>query len=318
MDIQYLLFLQYLRELTNGIFNNFFLFITDLGWSVLPLLVAAGMYWSINKTNGRFIFTTMNISNFFTNLFKLTACIYRPWIRSAEVHPVEQAKVTATGYSFPSGHTTVGTSLWGGIAHLYHKNKLLRNTCIVLVILICFSRNYLGVHTPQDVLVALAIVLCVMWLTTKLLRWVDADPSRAKWFLIGSILCAVFMVLYANLKSYPMDYVDGVLLVDPQKLALDGLGAGGELLGFGTGFYFEQKYVHFTTDNISTETRITRFMVGGLIYIFFFNALGSIMALILPAFAARLVERFIGYFFIIFFYPFCFTKYEARKQAQSK
>ncbi len=45
------------------------------------------------------------------------------------------------------------------------------------MVLIAFSRNYLGVHTPQDILVGIAVGLLVMWLTYKLTLWLKKHPG---------------------------------------------------------------------------------------------------------------------------------------------
>lgn len=139
MDISYLLLLQYLRELTGGIANSFFMFITDLGSSVLPFLVLAGMYWCIDKQIGEYMMLNTFFGDWINGVVKITACVYRPWIRSDMIHPVDEARLTATGYSFPSGHTTQAVAVWGGMAVSYRKEKLLRNGLIGLIILIAFS-----------------------------------------------------------------------------------------------------------------------------------------------------------------------------------
>ncbi len=48
--------------------------------------------------------------------FAVSVCAYRPWIRDVRVLPAGDAIKTATGYSFPSGHTTTATPIYGGLA----------------------------------------------------------------------------------------------------------------------------------------------------------------------------------------------------------
>lgn len=43
--------------------------------------------------------------------------------------------------------------IYGGGAIRKEFNRLLRTAFFIMVVLIAFSRNYLGVHTPQDVIV---------------------------------------------------------------------------------------------------------------------------------------------------------------------
>jgi len=314
MDIQYLLILQHFREATGGIFNSFFIFFSDMGWSIFPMLIVSGIYWSIDKKAGRYLLTAMRISDYIANFIKLTACVYRPWIRDPAVKPIESVFASSTGYSFPSGHTTVGTSLWGGIAVWYRKNRALRNAAIAVVILIAFSRNYVGVHTPQDVLAALCIALITLWVSGKVLSWLDRREDRYLWIMGISIALGIVLVLYANLKSYPLDYADGVLLVDPKKMALDGMSTAGKTFGFGIGLYLEHKYVHFRTE-IAAEARLARFLCGAPFYAFLFYALNGVLAYALPQGAVRVIAEFIGHFYILFLYPLIFTAYEKRHAA---
>ena len=307
MDIQYLLLLQKLRELTGGIFNSFFMFITDLGWSVIPFLVLAGVYWCINKKAGRYMLANTYIAGWINGMVKITACVYRPWVRSSAIEPVPEARTTATGYSFPSGHTANAFAVWGGLGVAYRKKKAIRNTMIILLILIAFSRNYLGVHTPQDVLVSSLIGIIVLFITFKVFPKFENDTSKDKWILLASIIMAVTVIVYASLKSYPMDYVDGALLVDPVKMALDSWGQGGEILAFGLGWYVERKWINFSTDG-DASTRLSRFLIGGLILVALFHLASPILALFLNESISKFLSRFIIVSFIMIIWPYFIKK----------
>lgn len=68
--------------------------------------------------------------------------------------------VTATGYSFPSGHTMNATAFLGFIAYVtitedrisLHKKLLIIFIASFVVLSISVSRIYLGVHYPSDIL----------------------------------------------------------------------------------------------------------------------------------------------------------------------
>ncbi len=136
----------------------------------------------------------------------------------------------------------------------------------VIVALIAFSRNYLGVHTPQDILVGVGAGLLVMWLTVQLIAWVDKNPGKDILVMCAGIAVAVAVAVFAAVKSYPVDYdAAGKLLVDGAKMANDTYKGVGWCIGFLTGWILEKRYIDFSTD-VSMMTRITRLTTGLLSY----------------------------------------------------
>ena len=58
---------------------------------------------------------------------------------------------------------------------------------------------------------------------------------------------ALAAVAWFSLKSYPMDYVDGALLVDPLVMMEDGFMAAGMVFGFYPGWLIERRWLRFST-----------------------------------------------------------------------
>ena len=245
MDISYLLWLQDLREATGGMFDEIFNAITKFAIDILPFLSFV-IFWCVDKKWGYRFMATYGISEVVNNLVKLTVCAYRPWIRSDLIEPAGDSKVAATGYSFPSGHTQKATVMYGTIAVWQgKKRRWLAIFCIVMIALTMISRNYLGVHTPQDVLVGCAESVIIIFLVGFAQKKIDGDNKKLDILSIIGILLIVGALLYMMLKPYPMDYVDGELLVDPQKMMDNGFKACGILMGFILGSFIERHFVRY-------------------------------------------------------------------------
>ena len=105
MDINYLLFLQELREKLSPAVEIFMGIISAIDVHFMVILIPALFYWCLNKKNGEFIFFTYCFGDFLNGVLKLSVCCYRPWIRDPRIIPSKYAIAHATGYSFPSGHS---------------------------------------------------------------------------------------------------------------------------------------------------------------------------------------------------------------------
>ena len=93
---------------------------------------------------------------------KITCRVPRPWVRDKNFTIVESARQEASGYSFPSGHTQNIAGTFGAIGAT-SKRRWFSIVCIVIIVLVAFSRMYLGVHTPLDVLTSVAISLLLVF-----------------------------------------------------------------------------------------------------------------------------------------------------------
>ncbi len=255
MDINYLLMLQNLREATGGVLDVFMELITKLGETSTVVFFIGLVYWGISKRRGIYLMFSLYTNRIINGFIKITACVYRPWIRDARITPVPEAQADATGYSFPSGHTANAVSVWGGLAvkgkgRSRALPKWFSVVLIILVLLIAFSRNYLGVHTPQDVVVALVIGVAVLFLMAKLMPMIDERPNMDIWVMVGGVALCVLLILYAALKSYPTDYAaDGSVIVEGSKMAVDSFKNAGMGIGFFIGWFIERRFIKFSTDD---------------------------------------------------------------------
>ena len=248
MDIQYLLALQDFRSSIGDALTPFMEFVSSFAVDYL-ILVPIFLYWWWDKRKGLYTLVSYYFCMLLTPLTKLTACVYRPWIRDSRILPAGDAIRTATGYSFPSGHTSTAGPLAGGTAVTLWGSKRTRWLSVLFaffVFLTAFSRNYLGVHTPQDVFVAICLSVLSLILTAKLIDYLVRNPEKEDWFLLGGFLVCWAGILYITIKSYPVDMsAEGKLIVDPQKMMNDGYGDIGKVIGFIIARFVEKRWIRF-------------------------------------------------------------------------
>jgi membrane-associated phospholipid phosphatase len=144
-------------------FDELFNAISKFAVDIMPFLPFV-VFWCADKKWGYRFITTWGIGEVLNGIIKLTVCAYRPWIRSDLIEPAGDSKVAATGYSFPSGHTMVATVTYGTtFAWQKDRRRWLAILCGVMILLTGFSRNFLGVHTPQDVVVGFCESVLLIW-----------------------------------------------------------------------------------------------------------------------------------------------------------
>ena len=150
MDINILLGLQEFRNGAGAFLADFLLKMTYFGELNTVLVIMAVIYWCVSKDVGTYLLMGWSGNRILNGALKVTVCAYRPWIRDARILPYGDSINTATGYSFPSGHTMNAATVFGGGAVRKDLPGMLRAALGVMVVLVAFSRIYLGVHTPQD------------------------------------------------------------------------------------------------------------------------------------------------------------------------
>ena len=154
-------FLKLLESIRNPFLDFLFLTVTHLGEELVFLALAIVIFWCVSKREGYYILITGLVGTVVNQSLKLICRVRRPWTYPG-FSAVEGAIGEATGYSFPSGHTQNVVGTLGGMAR-WTRRLWLRITLIVLAVLVAFSRMYLGVHTPLDVFVSLAVAAMLVF-----------------------------------------------------------------------------------------------------------------------------------------------------------
>jgi len=310
MDINILLALQEFRNGAGECLAEFLSKMTYLGEKSTSIVIIAIIYWCVSKEFGQYFLMGMCGNRIVNGFLKVTACIYRPWIRDVRIVPYGNSMETATGYSFPSGHSTNAATLFGGGAIRKELPRILRIFLAVFFVLIAFSRIYLGVHAPQDILVGSLLGLLVMWLISKLMRWIEANPDKDIVVMLTGIGIAIVVAIYASMKSYPEDYdAAGKLLVDGTKMAKDTFKSVGMSFGFLSGWVLERRFIGFSTD-APMKTRVTRLVIGLFGYYVVDLILSYFLKELIPGVGGSIASNFLQMFYIAFIFPWFIKRAE--------
>lgn len=304
-----LLFLQNIRTSIPEIVDKIFLSITIFGEFWLPTLISAIVYWCIDFRAGIYLFSLEGINSLLAHFFKMIACVYRPWILDNRIQPSKLAVPYARGYSFPSGHSFMSSSVFGGIAYINKKNKIAVIFLILLILLVGFSRLWLGVHTPQDVLCGLFTGVILVFVMKPLIDWAEEKESRYL-HLLGIInTLAILALIYVYFfNTYRMDYVSGELLVDPERLKYNTAVVYAYSLGLINGCYLCRRFIPFNPKEVSVIRRIIRGIVGGTITVLLLKYVLEIIIMNQMHFIIAVIPMFIVGFIITFIYPLIFSK----------
>ena len=285
-------FLHFLQSIRNPFFDWFFALITHLGEETFFLVIAILFFWCINKREGYFILITGLIGTVVNQLAKLFFRVPRPWVLDPDFEIVESAREEATGYSFPSGHTQNIAGTYGSIA-AYEPKKWKTILCTVLIVLVAFSRMYLGVHTPLDVIVSLLFALGLILLLRPVFKTEESMHKLMPIVVVASLILSVGFLAYVLSLS-------GVSFLDPYNYQ-SGLKNACTLIGCTAAlipvYILDRKYIKFET-NARWYAQIIK-LVGGLLGVLAIKS--GLSAPLTALFGNEFVARAVRYFLIVVF-----------------
>ena len=196
--------------------TKIFNLITYLGDEKLFVVIALIVLWCFSKRGGLYMLTVGFAASSIGQTLKALLRIARPWNLGDEPftqadpiaksgYPKEGGLISkvmnklgdaADGWSFPSGHTLISVGTYGSMA-AWFRNRWVRLAGILLALLIPFTRLYLGVHTPIDIIGGMLLALALVFILKPVFA---SDGNRKiRTVLIGNVVLTVLLLILAYL-----------------------------------------------------------------------------------------------------------------------
>ena len=276
---------------------------TSLGEEEFYLIFLPFIYWCLSKQVGVGLTYITMLSHYLNSVVKLIYRLPRP------SDPRLVLLRTETSPSFPSGHAQSAVVNWGYLVTRF-RHKIFSIVAVVLILLIAFSRIYVGVHFPQDVVGGLLIGLLLL----VAYNWVVGTIEKRRFDLPLPIKLTLSVAIPLTLLfTHPFD-VDGTY---PAELAATTMGT---ILGMSIGFVLEQEHIRFKVDGLWWK-RGLRFILGMVLVVIFYLGLklafpGEVSHSV--AIALRMVRYSLVGFCAAFLAPWLFVATSLAEQEEAE
>ncbi|TGE34307.1 phosphatase PAP2 family protein [Desulfosporosinus sp. Sb-LF] len=215
-------FYQTIQSFHNTSTDAFFILLSFLGSEPTYILIISVLFWNVDKRFGFrlavLFLTSMAFNGFLKGFFHTQRPIGQSGVRSIYLS-------SATGNSFPSGHSQGVATFYPYLWQRWRSQKRLLGIGIFMIVGIGFSRLYLGLHWPGDVLggylLGALIVLGFQQLDETLFRLPIPLPSK---LLLSVTLPLIFLLVYHTHEGWQMV---------------------GFVIGFTSGYFLEDSFLDY-------------------------------------------------------------------------
>ncbi|MBK9927404.1 MAG: phosphatase PAP2 family protein [Anaerolineales bacterium] len=297
----------------DGVMNGF----SFLGRIEFYLVLIPFIYWSIDRRIGIRAFLILAYTDLTAASLKLLFHEPRPyWI--GNVKPLS----TEPTYGIPSSHASDSLAI-GGYLMARIKQNWQRILLGIIVFFVAFSRLYLGVHFPQDILLGWIIGFAVLWAAAKwetiVRNWLD-DKSLAVQIGLGfidSVLIFLTGLFIRFLVSGTADPASWSSFTTYSRSITHFFTLAGAVFGAYAGYALMRRYARFDAKG-SWESRGIRYLVGIISLLVVFYGLDKFFALIAPdetalGYTLRYIRYGFATFWMTFLAPWLFLKLKLAK-----
>ena len=254
MDYQ-IEFLRLLEGMRTDFLIRLFEGITMLAEETLMIFAVVTLWFAVDKKIAQKLFFVTAFSLGVNGVIKNFVKMPRPFA-DGKVSCVRE--YTATGYSFPSGHTQ-NFATWSTLVALKIKKLSVWIVTVVLILLVAFSRMFLGAHYPMDVIAG--AVLGVLFAVVGNAIY-EKTEDKSKLFMWATAIFAPFIIWF---------------VIFPNPLYGDFLKVYGMIAGAFPGLKLEEKYAPLSYD-VPIFKKAIRVVLGIFIALVFKAGLKTLFA----------------------------------------
>jgi membrane-associated phospholipid phosphatase len=227
--------------------------ITAFGSTQAYVILLPLVYWCIDEKKGLRLGIAVLVSAWINISLKFLLNQPRPFF---EAYDPALGMIAEELGGFPSGHAQNSLVKWFIIAS-WSKRKWPYAAAALICLLISFSRIYLGVHFPTDILggwMLGGLVLCAYFFLVKQLEPQPDGESRGRGFLKECIERGGFRaeLMAAAAAAFIM------ILYRPSEEAIM---PGGMLFGMALGYSLNKRYIGFKSSGVLGKTGIAKYTV---------------------------------------------------------
>jgi membrane-associated phospholipid phosphatase len=292
-------------------------FFSSLGALGFFVLLISSVYWMVNIRLGKTALFALILTSFIG--LALTQLLRQPrpyWL--GEVLPL----ATETTYGNPASHASASMAVLGYLAYRFNKEWLWAAAGLG-VVLIAFSRLYLGVQFPLDILcgwlIGVTVISVLIWSESKSFTWWSRRSIAGQ---IGisfgiSMLMILVGVGIGRLIANSPDQLSWAGHATQARSLVEYFSIAGAFFGAACGWSLTKKKLDLKI-TAPYMTNLSRWVLGfiGLTLIYF--SLGWVMGKLVapgttPAFVLRYIQMTLITFWIMFIAPWLFVKLKLAK-----
>jgi membrane-associated phospholipid phosphatase len=208
--------LMWIQQLERTWLDFWMILASFLGNLDFYIFAIAILYWMVQRRIAIRIATlliaSVSLNEALKVWFQVERPIGQPGIRSLYTE-------SAPGYSFPSGHSQAAATFWGYLAVQYKRIWFI-SLAVLIILMISFSRLYLGVHWPLDVIGGLLLGAGVIGLAGKVETYMFEKRLTSFAKIFFATLLSLFVILVypkdegIQLSGYLCGLLIGYMIVD--------------------------------------------------------------------------------------------------------